>query len=169
MRHEREEAVLLLQHPRLGAQRARDRRDAGPEGEQEERAFPGVLIVAVALFGAQRLVDLRGERRVPAGDDDLRQQLVHALRAHSRIEERLRGGRLFGVGGASGTHFFDGVGVLVEEPPAHLHGGHHHQDEHGQLKDARRFHSIAASASRSACAKRVRSALVCASDRKQAS
>ena len=61
------------------------------------------------------------------------------------------------------------LGVPVEDPPAHLHDGHHHQDERGQLKDARRFHSIAASASRSACAKRVRSALLCASDRKQAS
>ena len=40
MAYQREEAVLLLVHQRLGAQRARDHGDAQPERQQEERPLP---------------------------------------------------------------------------------------------------------------------------------
>jgi len=96
-------------------------------------------------------------------------KLLHALRAHSGIEQCLRGRRLLGIRAAHHAHFLHRLLALIEDPPADLHYRHRHQQQRSQLKDARRLHARAASASRSACAQRVRSALLCASDRKQVS
>jgi hypothetical protein len=150
MRYEREEAVLLLVHARLGAQRPRDHRDARRQRQQEERALPGVLVVTAALLGGECLGELRRERRATAADDDRRQQLLDALDAHAGIEQRLRRGCLLGVARAGGLHLVHRIGLLVEEPPSHLHGRHQHQCERRQLKDARRLHPPAASAACSA-------------------
>ena len=61
------------------------------------------------------------------------------------------------------------VVALVEEPPADLHDRHQHQRQRRQLKDPARLHASAARVSASATANCCRSALVWASDRKQAS
>ena len=77
----------------------------------------------------------------PALTTDARQQLLHALRTRAGIEQRLCGGGLFGVGDARGAHFFDRVFVLIEQPPADLHGRDHHQHQRRDLEDARCFHA----------------------------
>ncbi len=166
---QREKALLFLAYPRLGTQRTRDHRDAQRQRQQEERALPGVLVVAMTLLARQRLLDLRSERCASVAHHDRGKQLRDALRAHSRIEQRLRRGGLLTVGAAGRQHLLDGIGVLVVQPPADLHGGHHHQGERGELEDARRFHASSASVLLSACTKRASSALPCASDRKHAS
>ena len=82
VRDQREEVVLLLEHARLGAQRARDHRDAQPEREQEERALPGVLAVAVALLGEQRLLD--------AADASVARPSLTAMSGSSCVHARRR-------------------------------------------------------------------------------
>ena len=140
-----------------------------PSANRKKRTLPGVLAVAVARLGEERLLALRIERGAAVAHAHVGQQLLHARRGGAGLEQRLRGRLLRGIGVAHLPHLVGGLAVLVEQPPADLHGGHDHHGERGELEDARGFHATAASDSRSAWAKRDRSALECASDRKQAS
>ena len=168
--HEREKAVLFLEHVRLGAQRAGDHRDAKAERQEKEGTLPGVLAArgcaalassAVLTSGAMRArpsaTTIFGSSCVTRGGLVPASSSACAAAACSAYAPRVAATR----GG--------GESALIEQPPADLHHRHQHQREGRQLKDARRFHARAVKDSRRACAKRSRSARVCASDKKHAS
>ena len=175
VRDECEEAVLLLEHARLGAQRARDHGDArrrAPAGRScpprrtgwsggAPRSISACLDRADASAARPRVTAMSGSSSCTRARS-CRHRAAPARRRSAR-RRRARARRTFSTR----------VGVLVVEPPAHLHRGHHDQRERGELEDAGGFHrqsaATVASDSRSAWAKRARSAPPCASDRKQAS
>ena len=59
MRHQRQEALLLLDHARFRLQGTRDHGDACGQGDDEERALPGVLGDVSLLLGDELPVDVR--------------------------------------------------------------------------------------------------------------
>ena len=138
MRDQREEAVLLLDDVGLGPQRARNHRDAGREGEQEEGAFPGVLPMRRSLLGGSRRSSSAASAALRPLMTMPRQKLLHARGGGAGIEQRLRGDHLLARKPRCNARTFSmAQAMLVEEPPADLHRRHHHQRERGELKYAR--------------------------------
>ena len=100
VRDQREEVVLLLEYaaPRRAA-RARSRTMHRPEREQEERALPGVLVVALAPLGAQAPAStVGGERGAPPPARTIWAAAAARARRACPLEQRLRGGDLLRVG-----------------------------------------------------------------------